>query len=91
MDILTAITSIFSGIILGSLYGLSFFTQKKKVHFFFTAFLPFVRLCLFAFILYLLLLSGRIHFILFLLTFLIIFWILIIKQKVGAHEWNQGI
>ena len=82
MDIIIYLASIGLGILGGFLYALSFSVREEKVHTFLGFFLfPFIRFVLFGLALYLLLLSHMIHFIIFMFTFLITFWLIILKKK----------
>lgn len=89
--------SLCVGSFVGFLYGFSFLVLGKKTlsvqnepesritlkkRYSLLSMITFIRIALFGTILYLLLLSGMIHFILFLTAFLITFWLLIILQKV---------
>jgi|GEM_PF-4875599 hypothetical protein len=82
MDIVLYLASLLLGIIAGFLYAFSFPIQEEKVHTLLGFFLlPFIRFGIFGSALYLLLLSKTIHFIIFMFTFLVTFWFLILKKK----------
>lgn len=84
--------SLLLGCLTGLLYGLSFLSQGKKAlssllrsvksAYAQLLFLTLSRILAFGASLYFLLLMGTIHFILFLVSFLATFWIIILKQKV---------
>jgi len=76
--------SIFTGTILGSLYGLSVLLQKQRAHSQFKIIIfSLLRLFLIFFILYCLSTIQNINFILTVITFILIFWMvtLIIVKK----------
>jgi hypothetical protein len=82
MNIIFYLASIGLGLLGGFLYARSFPVREEKVHTLLGFFLlPFVRFALFGLALYLLLLSQKIHFIIFMLTFLVTFWFIILKKK----------
>mgnify|MGYP003985325293 CR=1 FL=1 len=94
------IASFFAGIFLGLLYGLSFVVQKKRALLFFkknisnrAVFIKSfgffaLRIILLALILYYLLLSAWINFIMLALGFMVSFWTIILIKKASFYETN---
>lgn len=87
---LTALTSSLLGIAIGIIYASSFIRGETR-SFLGVMLAPFVRITIFGSVLYLLLLSHTIHFIIFMLMFLTTWWLLILKQKVRFHDRNQSL
>jgi hypothetical protein len=82
------LTSIIIGIIAGYLYGLWYLTQVAKAP---TSFLiSFARMCSFGVGFSYVLRSGLVHLILFLATYMLTFWIQIIRYRTGKHGTYKG-
>ena len=85
------IASCITGLITGYMYGLFFVYERKRVLFnsqsmMHTFMLPIVmRILLFGVLIYYLLITTRIHFILTLLSFIAGFWSLILQQKAISY------
>lgn len=81
LDNITLLFSIFIGCILGSIYGFSLIFQKEKIHPSYFCILTIVRLILFAGILFYLLHYKLIQIILFICSFIISYWTVIVKYN----------
>lgn len=84
MTPLTALTSLLLGSIAGIGYGLSFglFREKRVLSFIMTI----TRLFSIGLFTFYLLRFPTIHFILLLPSFLVMFWLIVLKRKAAMHE-----
>jgi hypothetical protein len=91
MIIQTIINSIAAGSFLGFLYALLFVYAQKGVpsfvtHIFFTA-VRFILLIIAGFYLFI---SPSIHPVILVISFLVAFWLVILKQKAPPHEGHRA-